>query len=813
MKAFGGLHGFRFGGAQPRSGGGGAGPVSDITQAEILGVTNLDPDGGAPSQGVNGNGWVLRVRTLAISAGGVPDPSKFTVTIRDPGYTTSGASIVSTTVTRTLTPLACIRRLANGTTMPTSTTDPQALAIQSGAVTAPGSLVAGTAVDWYLSLPELVYSGATSVTVSVAAGWYSTAAHGSGPTVTNSSTETYPNPIYGFVNLPQERVEASTMLNELWCNGHLFARNGRAVCGVELWARDGTNNGTASTVIATTLGTIQTRESIAEVFSASVSLTGVNDTDGTGTLGAGVQYIDGYIYPWIGTRYQISTDGVAWPTAQPCTVNPFVKDTAGKYGGAIAYVNPAGAGASPAVSRTAAANYAAAAVAAYATHAAARTAIVAFNAATAGRPASCITHSTLGGSEIRMLDNAGVAQTFELAGNIGEAAGNCWSITKNDAALNVAKCSYLQGGATAVRTVPTLTLFEMDLSKAGTAAIIGCGTGGNTQGNSLMICWRGGTVTLTAGTTTPYLRQAGLVYQYNINFNIAALGANVPGLGIESTSGLRCAKAIGITYSDVSSAIVPALTPYMLVGYTGRGILTDPSATVQTTPDGFIVDNCKLLKQASSNNWIGLWALTRGFYIGQSALVFTASQDFGPVAASSGTMLDVANGLIEHLTIPPDRADYTTDYARINYCYVDGAANRSRVPFVAMAYCISARMATKTDTFAFFNGGGVTGATGNFKVAYNVNSKGNSLAISRPPSFTASDFWRKVIDAKSQQNVGAFGFTDNQAGPTGTGAGTYTLTGTEVKNRVASGEARRSFDIAGAARKNDGTGAGGAYEY
>ena len=794
------------------SGGGGAGPVSDITEAEILGVTSLAPDGGTPDYGINGNGWVLRLRTTALAGGSTPDPSKVFPTVQSDGWS---AANVAATVTRTLTPSAMLRRPANGTTMPTSTTDPQALAIQGGSVVAPGSLTPGDPVDWYFVLPDYVYPDC-AVTVEVDEGWYSTAAAGSGPTVTNSSTRAYPQPKYGFMNTPHERVEASSYTVELWCNGHRHAMNGRAVAGVELWARDGTNNGTATAVNDTSLSTLQTNGNIEEVFSASVNLSGVNDTDGSTTVGAGVQYIDGYIYPWLGPRYQISVDGASWPTAQPCTILTFVKDTAGKYGGAIAYVNPAGAGASPAVSRTPAANYAAAKVAAYATHAAARTAIAAFNNGTSGRPASPITHNDLGGSRIEMLDNDGVNQTFELAGTISEAAGNCWFDTI-DSTLNAASCYYDQATAS-VRQVNTLTRFKMACVKDTTAGVIGCGTAGNTQDNALMIAWEAkpgassSAITISAGTTAPWVRQVGLFYQRNLDYPSGATGANVASLGVEGTSGFRCSKAIGITY-PFDAATVPTLTPYMLVGYRGRGLLTDPSTTTQTTNDGFIVSGGVLNKQASANNFITLWNMTRGFYLGQGVVEFTAGQDFGPAGASTATTF-VLDGIIDYLTLPQAVAGAAVeDVGRLNHGYSDGSGSRGRIVEICMNYCVSARIATKTETFAYFNGGGITGCVNNLPTAYNVGCRGNSVMISRPASFTASDFWRKVIDSKSQQNIGNCGWTDNQAGIGGTGGGTYTPTDTKLKNRVEAGLQRRKYDLAGNARDNGGTyGYGGAYE-
>lgn len=803
----------------PASGGA---PASAITQLEVMGTTNLDPDGGAPNLGVNMPGALLRVRTVAI-ASTLPDATKFTVTVTDSGWDTSGNAVSrqrvmtpyinSDTPTATGGPTAILRR---------PSANFAAIYCEQGGVRVDvGSLVAGVAFDFYVVLPGIAYTGST-ITVAVAAGWYGVAAVGSTPAVTNSSNVAYPDPIYGWMNAFCERVEASTYAVQLWCNGHLYAQSAQAVACVELWASDGANTGAHTIVSTPTLGTIQTREAIAEVFAATVSLAGVNDTDGTTVNGAGVAFIDGLIKPWIGPAYQLSVSGVTWPSQQPCHPLPFVKDTAGKYGGAIAYVNPGVAGATPTVSRTPAANYAAALVVAYATHSTAATAIAAFNNSATNRPAGAIIHNDLGGATAQVLLNApGVAQAFEINSNVTQSPGNCWYSITNSSLNSGAAAFYNMANG---RIVKHLTRgLAMDCNRSGAS--------GSFNGNSVagtMLGWYGGTMTWNAGTTGLWIQNCDFVTFHNVNMAYGSTkptGQSAFAVGSQGTSNLKCIQTIGVTIGDStgSGSALQTVVPYFVVGLSGFFQPGDPSSSTQLTNDGGVMDNTFNYKVGNNQNLFGASAstggfvFTRGFYKGQSIIEFVSQNDYGP-AGSPGPPAqtnNVTNILLEYLTVPQSTAGLGDTLGRMNHSYDMDSDTRGVRRFTPTHYNIAAFQATKADVFAFFNSGGVTGCTGGFYTAYNVECEGDALCVVRPATFTATDYHRKVIDPYGKNGVTSFAFTNNQAVNGGAGFGTYTLTGgsgNAAYGLVPAGHARRRYDIAGQPRRNDGTGAGGAYE-
>lgn len=783
-------------------------PISDIIQAEIMGVTALDPDGGSPSIGINMNGALMRIRALVLDNVTLPNPTKIIPVAVDAGFDNSSGAILAHNWTRTLTPFAnaLLHRQATGGGNQTVVYIEQ----PSGTIKALASLTVGQYADFFVTLPEFIYPS-SNVSVTATAGWYSTAAAGSGPAVTNSSTKGFPNPKYGWMNWPCERIEASTYTVELWCNGHRHAMNAQAVAGVQLWGADGTHTSPVSEIVTTTLGTIQNRGAIAEVFHAAVSLTGVSDTDGTITNGAGTQFIDGFIYPWIGPRYQLSVDGIAWPTAQPCRILPFVKDTAGKYGGGIFYVNAAGAGGAPAVSRTPAANYAAAVAKAYATEALGRAALVTFNSGATGRPAGAISHADTGGAQVHYLCGAAADQGYELAGNIATAGGNCWYEFMS-APVNVAQGFKAFYNQSTLRSVQSLTRGNgLDCVKGSTLGVL---SGGDSSvGSTRLIGWKDSKVSLNAGTTTPWLRTVGMVAMSGINFDAAALGTLICSLSNEGASGLRCIHAVGITYGTSATTQGQFVTPYFAVGLSGKLIPSDPSATQQTTNDGFVVDNCQFNALSSTVSLIQTFAFTRGAYLGQTLIEYIAAQDFGISGGGSG-IVDLDDVLLEYITNPNDAADFNVDLGRFNGPYNDSGGTRGRRAYVQDVGYAGARRAKKSDVFSVVNGGGILGNVGNFECEYGVGCFGDRISVARPFSFSVGIVVQKVGDAQFTDSLGNLSFTSNKAGVGNTGFGTYSLPpgANSLKDAIPAGKARRRLDFFGNARLNDGHGAAGLGE-
>lgn len=755
--------------------------VSAVTAFEVMGVTSLDP-AGSPAYGIDGNGWLARVRVTALS-GAVLDPSKFLVTVQDPGFDNTGGVISAGTRTRYLVPTAVLRRQA-----PNQATQ---LSLVSAAIAAP---TIGQPVDYFLVLPEHIYAGTTIAGVEVAPGFYGAAQAGSVSSVTNSSTWAYQHPLVGFMNQPHERVTGGSYAVELWVQ-HRHAQNGQGVAGVEFFTTDGTHVSTSVYSTNPALSSIQTREAIAEVFKATVSTTALDQATSTS-----ICTVDAKVYPWLGTAYQLSVDGAAWPTPQPCTPLRFVNDKTGGYGGAIACVKAGASGG------TVADNITAARAAPFPTLNAAITAIATWNNTVAG--SHTVAHNDYGGATAYLMDNSGVAQGHELTGTVTEAAGTCWIDVRPDPA-NAARAFYSMSASR--RVDGGLFRLRCDVDKTGATGALSCND--TAQGSSKMLSAMDGAVTLTAGATNPWLISAGLIYQRNINYPISG-GQNVPALATHGTSGMRCAQAVGITYGDATTTQVVAVVPYMAVGLSGKFALGTPSTTSQSTNDGGIIDNCKLFAVTTTMNILGsAFEISRGFALTQIVAEFTNGVDFG--ISASGATANVKNVLVFGLTVPHAAGDHTADVGRFNHGYNDVTATRGKTADIVLRNSLSGRFATKSDYFSYYNSGGVLGNVGNAALSYNVDCEGNVMSFNRPVTIDGSEYFRRAIDPLSAVNVGAVPFTDNKAGTSGAaGFGTYSLTGPSnpAFARVASGRAWRKFDMAGVARRNDGTGAAGAYE-
>lgn len=189
---------------------------------------------------------------------------------------------------------------------------------------------------------------------------------------TNNSTRAYPKPQAMWLTPDLERATSNTFVVRL-AVAHAHARNGKPVAAVKFIVSDGTNS-TNVTVSAMT-----TRQFASGLYGAFYEAT----LDVSTLAAATICTVDAIIYPWVGTAYQISVDGSAYPSSN-LTVLKFLNDRTGSYGTAYAYVATTGNDGTGVVSTTAAT----ASASPYLTVAAAASAIKTFNNANFGRLAA-----------------------------------------------------------------------------------------------------------------------------------------------------------------------------------------------------------------------------------------------------------------------------------------------------------------------------------------------------------------------------------------------------------------------------------------
>jgi len=331
-----------------RSGGGGGDEEVEAT----LPFTNFT---------INSDGWTASTTIGAAVDGGTytnlnsSSSPGIALTVTSTSWTTSGTQ---TTTTRTVYATA-IKRFAYPN-------HANLLEIENGAD-----------LDVQFALSEYIYADDT-VTASVAAGFFTDdGAGGSGltntaqtPTVTNSSTFTYPEPQAVWLMPDRQHATTTTFAPKLFVM-HRFGQQGQPVRAVKFIATDESANSVSA--IATSLSREQYSASglYSNFFTANLDFSSLTEGD--------LVTIDATIYPWVGDSYTISTDAETYPSAN-LTILKVLKD-ANDDDTVYAYVDGVGSGGGEAVSQ----NAVTASTTPYANIAAAATAIQTFNNSNFGR--------------------------------------------------------------------------------------------------------------------------------------------------------------------------------------------------------------------------------------------------------------------------------------------------------------------------------------------------------------------------------------------------------------------------------------------
>lgn len=848
-------------------GGGTVSASPTIAQLEVLGAgTTLDPVGAGPYD-YGSNGTLIRIRYNWFAPTSPPlsdlNVSNITVNVNTDGYTSDSSTISATRRTISFKPLAVLRRMANGAG--TDITNTTQVMRQSGSLTAAPTV--GVAVDLYLVCATHIFASDT-VSLSFAAGWNGgSSTAGVGPAVTNSSTMTSANiaqPIYGFMHTPCTLQTASTMPVELqvafqrygWLGGQNSSP--QMVAGVSLWATDGTNNGPVSTTTRVVPSQVQTVGGIAEVFRvAALDLTGVSDTTGTSTLGSGLQYVDGYIYPWRGTVYQISVNGVTWPTPQPCTVHPFIKDVAGNFSKAIAPVRADGLLVTavttgivttyPGSQPTAALSYSTINIANAALAAWHNTASPSTGAARPG--GSPITHNNPSGGRILLVNTTGAAEGFEMTGTYTPGA-TATCITDIEAYTGNANEAFYSSTVDRTWTGGFVRL-KVRINRAG-----GRMRFGDTTSNSVasIFAMENANQSFNATQyTVPTFSNVAMVYLINVSIPAGNTTntSSWAGLGQETASPYRCAKAIGVTVGDVTNSAAFELRPYHVVGLTGgrcTGSNMCPTTARQSTNDGFIVYNSKFFAvtptvfdfKKTDGTAGDPWTFTRGCAIWQN--VFECMSTSGNnLCFQGGTNGVGAPASVQNVgwgfnTNVHDVADngttISTDQRGFDsIVYRDADYTLGSTADAVIVGNIATRYAWKSGYFSMHNSSGAAGNEGNFTVCYGLDEMANVQNANFPLNniSTASEFAHRANDAYTVSNVGVMTWTNNLNVPvaawaSGIGWGDYSLKtqagggNNTGKGVIPAGYAWNKYGIAGVARKNaasgatNTTGAAGAWE-
>jgi hypothetical protein len=731
-----------------------------------LTVVNASPIDVASSIGASGSGWVASVVLKGLtSLVGTVDATKLTISVQDPGYDTAGNA---TTVSRTITGVAHVRRqYPNGASKMISTS--------------------GGDLTILVSLDDWIYSATNIISATLASGFYPSSVAGSAGSVSNQSVESYPKPLFGW-NQPQMERSSATFLVEGYA-AHRHMRNGQQVACIKYTATDGTNSSPTVTAAAPALSARTTVGNIPEVFKGTLD---------TSTLTqAAACTVNAQVFPWIGNSsavLNLATDGIAWPTAVPQTLLKFTCDRTGGYGGAFAYVN--GVGGAPVTSATPAV----ASASPYATVADALDGIKAFNNANKG-------HNDLGGGVVRLKDNAGLALTHTLDRDGPYSPGTTWCYIERDPA------------ATAAVTLTASGLRQMSdmLSWGGNGLIVAPTSGQYTFSGNLgtteLVDIHDITLDTTGGTNRLSLHARRWLRNITITGSVQM---DFSGFGGGSTYNVHLASGVVATVANNPTNF----GAQMMLGNTLPGTIVGVLGGEGS--DGTIIANNKLLSIFMEN--LSAVTFSRGYWALQNVIETNVAQ----------ALKVFADG--DHTTITNFGQAYNVACGeRSSHFYNDDAASKvvpnGLIKKGTSRFNIFDNINIKGDTF---NSG--AGSVGPWAMMYGVSNVGDVslfgqvgrgagdlphndnadvpyLGMAWLPS-SEPNLFRTALGFTQAQIMAMFtNYTVQPQAAPALGGNYKPVSGaTNLRNRVPSGLAGLKFDIAGVARKNDGTGAAGAYE-
>jgi hypothetical protein len=237
----------------------------------------------------------------------------------------------------------------------------------------------------------------------------------------------------------------------------------------------------------------------------------------------------------------------------------------------------------------------------------------------------------------------------------------------------------------------------------------------------------------------------------------------------------------------------------------------DPATFVlHDSQDGKILVNNQFLAHSANASRIGdNFDFVRGMFFGQNVF------EQGP--GTSSQLLSICDELSDRAVDNVVVTGNSMVGNRFNLLYTDTSTKLKRA---TTRFNLVDERNTKSDQFT--TNSTATGRTGNWAyangldnwdVALDGDSNGTPGALAPANGAWLGEYWANPADAAvGRANVT---FTaDNSGHGANTGSGTYSLTGASnaAYGAVPAGFAAFKYDIAGVARRNDGTGAAGAYE-
>ena len=498
--------------------------------------------------------------------------------------------------------------------------------------------------------------------------------------VTNLSALSYPRPIACWLTPDLERAQGSSFTARLSV-AHAYARNGQPVAAVTFIASDGTNS------VQQTISAQSSRQwgsgLYAPYFQCAIPLAALNQ----GALCT----LDVIIYPWVGTAFQASVSGAAYPSIN-FTVLKFLNDRTGGYGQAYAYVNATtGNNGTAVVSATPAT----AAALPYLTVAAAAAAVRTFNNTTYAR-------NNASGGTIRLVAGEHVHASFQTV-----VMGEIPLVIEAENSALKSTTIYKDSGSTALNSTPSKLKFRnLTLKKIGASVTMLDNSATLATLDRMLVLEN---VAIDRNATSTY---GAWIYKTGRCWMIDVSSATTLGVMLDDF-GAVCKQiiAIGCSGPFASTNIYNAIA----CKFTG-GLRRVPSGANVELGVGQLFSHCHITQNVDGSRALTSSTGTidaRGFAVVGCVLEQTAGETAPNFSFHADTDVQaVENALCIGTTVVGSRT---------NWLYQDtGVATVAKRGF--MRFTAQRQRNTKTDVFGT-NGNLV----GNWPASYNVGARANAV--------------------------------------------------------------------------------------
>ncbi|TAJ70715.1 MAG: hypothetical protein EPO51_16635 [Phenylobacterium sp.] len=724
---------------------------------------------------VNGNGWTADVTFKGMATGGVLDMTgakALSLDLTRTGFNTAGSAV---TFSETIKGSAALRNIAPAVTQQNR---------------ASGADVIATAV-----LRRRVYGGGVDVinSATVPAGAYTVGGTPSNARAisapANNSTYAVPSPVYGFL-VPHHQVRQAAFRFEMVVT-HAEARFGQQVACVEFRVRDvATNADQGISVKCGTpeLSTLQAQGPKVECYGGTIPIAGLTQ---------GVKYeVYAIIYPWVGAAaFDTRVIGTAYSLTMHngnATGVRFICDKNGTYGNNVVYVKTGAVLANAAVNDPAKP---------YPTIAQAAKGLKLANNAKSGADQ----RNNAGGSTIYLMETAsGAGATYPgMEGTYGNeysdftTGSEAWTVIAPDpAATGVIK--FTRGGSNGVGGSFTKFLlgprFALDRGVQFPA-----GNPNNDivlQGDATCAVWLDGT-----GGTQSWAGVPGDAVMQNVTGHIYVTNMTT------DDKPFLCGRA-DLFLGNVISRGHGQFNPIVFVG--NRLMEGFEVSDANATNDHWVVGWNEFYKN-SNTQLIRIGKAMTAFAMVSNVVECRVGGDPGLILFGDGAAANATNFLSFHNTVTG---------GRYNTCYTtSGIATPGIIKEGDEAYDLCPYWNAKSDPFRVQEGGSdMATRTGNWAWINAVNRRGIVVQYgdnAGNTGYSVGSWLGEVQPLNSSPTATVAYVADKSAfGDNSGGGGNYRLTGAtnDAYGAVDQLWGIFRFDLDGNLRRQDGTGAAGAYE-